>query len=150
MKLVAVRYLDGRVVKGRTADFKPAVPVFHVRADDGTATTVEARDLKAVFFIRTAEGKPDHEERKDFGSKNTAEKKIWIEFIDGEQLAGWSSSFASGKGFFFTPTDPQSNLERAYVYKDAVLQILEGAEAEAAAAAYRPRGRSGIGPAESF
>jgi hypothetical protein len=70
-----------------------------------------------------------------------------VEFVDGEQLAGWSSSYASGAGFFFTPTDPRSNLERAYVYKKAVRRILAGAEADAAAAEYRPpRPRSGVGP----
>lgn len=148
MKLVAVRYLDGQVVKGRTADFKPLCTSFHVRRDDGSTVHVDASRLKAVFFIKTAEGDPSHEERKDFGLRKTAEKRVWIEFADGEQLAGWSTSFASGKGFFFTPTDPGSNLERAYAYKAAVKRILDGAEAEKAAAEYRPpRPRSGVGPA---
>jgi len=150
MKLVAVRYLDGRVLKGRTGDFNPLCRSFHVRGDDGSTIAVDVQGLKGVFFIRTPAGDPDHEEKKDFGTKNTAEKRIWVEFIDGEQMAGWSTSFASGKGFFFTPTDPASNLERAYVYKDAVARILEGAAAEQAAAAYRPRPRSGIGPAGSW
>lgn len=139
MKLVAVRYRDGRVVKGRTADFKPGCPTFHVRRDDGSTAAVEARDLKAVFFIRTVAGDPDHDERKDFGLRNTAEKRIWVQFADGEELAGWSTSYASGKGFFFTPTDPASNLERAYVYKDAVKKVLDGADADRAAAAHRLR-----------
>jgi hypothetical protein len=146
MKLIAVRYRDGRVVKGRTVDFKPGSETFHVRRDDGTNVPVQARELKAVFFIRSAEGDPGHEEKKDFGTRKTAEKRIWIRFTDGEELAGWSTSFASGKGFFFTPTDPDSNLERGYVYRDAVKSILEGAEADRAAAAHRPRPRSSAGP----
>jgi hypothetical protein len=147
VKLVVAHDLDGRVVKGRTADFKPACTSFHVTPANGPAVKLDAARLKAVFFVKTLDGDPDHEEQKDFALKNTPEKRVWVEFVDGEQLAGWSSSYASGAGFFFTPTDPRSNLERAYVYKKAVRRILAGAEADAAAAEYRPpRPRSGVGP----
>lgn len=146
MKLVAVRHLDGTVVKGTTADFKPACLSFHVRTEDGTITALNTDELKAVFFIKTIEGDSEHDEQKDFGSKSTPEKKVWIEFKDGEELAGWSSSFASGKGFFFTPTDPASNLQRAYVFKSAVRRVLDGPEAERAAAERESRPASGVGP----
>ena len=146
MKLVAVRYLDGAVAKGTTADFKPACSSFHVRTEDGTVTAVSTNELKAVFFIKTIEGDSEHEEEKDFGSKNTPEKKVWIEFTDGEELAGWSSSFASGNGFFFTPTDAASNTVRAYVFKSAVRRVLDGPEAERAMAERKARPPSGVGP----
>jgi hypothetical protein len=137
-KLVAVHYLDGRVVKGRTADFKPNCDFFHVRTDGGAQTRVETPGLKGIFFIRTAEGDPAHDQRNDFEARAGAEKKIWIEFVDGESLAGWSSAFASaGRGFFFTPTDPDSNLERVYAFRAAIRELRVGPDAERAAAAAR-------------
>lgn len=152
MKLVVARRIDGQVVKGRTADFKPGCVSFHIRRDDGSAVRIDTDRLKAVFFVKTLEGDPDHEEQKDFALKNTPEKRVWVEFADGERLAGWSSSYASsGNGFFFTPTDPKSNLERAYIYRSSVRRILAGAEAEKAAAGDPPRRpSSGVGPAGSF
>jgi hypothetical protein len=143
-KLVAARHLDGTLHKGRTADFKPGCASFHLRKEDGTVVCIETNRLKAVFFIKTLEGDPTHEEVKDFTTKTTPEKKIWILFADGEALAGWSSAFASGKGgFYLTPTDPDSNLERAYAYHAAIRLILQGEEAEKAAEAYRAKIRMG-------
>jgi Family of unknown function (DUF6982) len=142
-KLVAVRYKDGRVLKGFTADFYPQRPLFHVTAD-GSAVPVRFPDLKAVFFIRTPGGDPSHEERKDFSLQKTPEREIWVQFKDGEELAGWSSSFASaGAGFYIAPTDPSSNMERAYVLRAAVAKVLHGHAAEEAAKRYRERAVKG-------
>jgi hypothetical protein len=136
-KLVAVRSLDGSIRKGWTADFKPGCVSFHIRQEDDAIQRLETKGLKAVFFIKTMAGQPQHEEGKDFGSKNTAEKKIWIEFTDGEQLAGWSSALGGRNGFYFTPTDPDSNLERVFVFRDAVRRVLQGEEAIRAAQEHR-------------
>ncbi|MGQ0721836.1 MAG: DUF6982 domain-containing protein [Candidatus Eiseniibacteriota bacterium] len=139
-KLVAVHYVDGRVVKGRTSDFKPNCDFFHVRTDAGALARVETAALKGVFFIRTPEGDPGHDQRNDFEARAGSEKKIWIDFVDGEALAGWSSAFASGgRGFFFTPTDPDSNLERVYAFRSAIRDLRVGPEAERAAEAARKR-----------
>lgn len=144
-KLVAVRYQDGRVVKGFTADFHPQRPLFHLKEEDATPTVnVRLTELKAVFFIRTPGGNPQHDERKDFSLQKTPEREIWVQFKDGEELAGWSSSFASvGAGFYITPTDPKSNMERAYVVRAAVAKVLHGHAAEEAAKRYRERAPKG-------
>jgi len=140
-KLVAVRYRDGRVVKGWTADFLPQRPMFHVKeGDTAPAQAVRVSELKAVFFIRTPGGNPRHEERKDFDLKKTPEREVWVRFKDGEELAGFSSSFAStGAGFYLTPPDPESNMERVYVVRAAVAKVLQGTAAEEAARKYRER-----------
>ena len=138
-KLVAVRYQDGRVVKGFTADFHPQRPLFHLRETNSTPIrNVRVAELKAVFFIRTPGGNPKHHERKDYSLQTTPEREIWVQFKDGEELAGWSSSFASaGAGFYITPTDPKSNMERAYVVRAAVAKVLH--EAVEAAKRYKAR-----------
>lgn len=137
-KLVAVRAIEGGVTKGWTADFKPGCREFHLQSSEGSVTTMEVKNLKAVFFIKTMEGNPHHEERKDFELKKMAEKKIWVEFTDGEALAGWSSALGGKDGFYITPTDPDSNLERVFVFRAAVKQILQGPAAEAAARDHQP------------
>jgi hypothetical protein len=135
-KLVAARYLDGRVVKGRTVDFKPLCDTFHLSRKSGRTITIDTRDLKALFFIKTADGDPEHEEDKDFDAKEGPEREIWVEFLDGEHLAGFSSALGSPKGFFFTPTDRDSNLERVFAFRPAVRRLLQGPQALRAAEAY--------------
>jgi hypothetical protein len=142
-KLVVARALDGAMHKGRTADFKPGCASFHVRREDGTQVSVDTAGLKAVFFVKDLEGDPAHREKKRFDRKNRAEKPIWVEFKDGEELAGWSAAVAGKHGFYFTPTDPDSNLERVYVVRTAIKRILQGPQAEQAA----QKGGSPTGPA---
>ena len=69
------------------------------------------------------------------------ETKIWIEFTDGEQLAGYSNSFGSQKdGFYLFPSDPDSNLVKTYVFRSALRRMAEGDQAEAASKALADAG----------
>lgn len=144
-RLVAVRFLNGDVLKGRTADFKPFCATFLVRHEDGKSTRVDTRELKAVFFIKTVAGNPQHRETKEFSRKTLGGKQVWVEFKDGEELAGWATAFASGKnGFFFAPTDPEANAERVFVFHSALRQFRIGPAAEQAAEEYKTRpGKTG-------
>ena len=149
--LVAARYLDGHIVKGRTSNFRPTQAQFHVTAP-GLREPAEIRlaELKAIFFIKTLEGRPEHEERKEFSLPGGSWSKVWIEFdCDGEELAGWTSPSLSSKlGFFLLPTDTESNIEKIYVPRSALKRVLKGAAAESAALEYgrkRPSDRVGAG-----
>jgi len=141
-KLVAVHFVDGKVLKGHTADFRPNGDFFHLMQDGVTTPEKISGDgLKAVFFIKTVEGDPDHKEEKIYRDRVGSEHKIWIEFTDGEQLAGWSNSFGSLKdGFYLFPSDSDSNLEKTYVFRSALRRIAEGDEAEAASKALADAG----------
>ena len=140
--LVAARYREGLVVKGRTTDFLPNRNHFHV-AVDGVPRPVRiaTADLKALFFIKTEKGNPDHEERKTFRHPGESWVKLWIVFeCDGEELAGWTMASLSGKnGFFMIPTDQESNIEKMFVFRSALKTIRKGPEAEAAAREYAHR-----------
>jgi len=149
-KLVAVRFLDGTIRKGTTADFKPGCGSFHLRSETGAPSRIETRGLKGVFFIKTLQGNPAHRDRKDYGTKTTPERKVWIEFKDGEAMAGWSAAMGGKEGFYLTPTDPDSNLERVFVFRAAVRRLSQGEDAVRAAAGHRakptPPGRPSAGP----
>ncbi len=150
-KLVAVRFLDKRVLKGRIVDFHPNREFFHVEvAGVAAPTRVAVEGLKAIFFIRTLEGNPEHVERREFEERLGTEKKVWIEFSDGEKLAGWSNSFGSPRGgFYLFPADEGSNMEKAYVFRAAILRLEEGEAAEAAARDFQARAQTASRSAES-
>ena len=134
-KLVAVRSLDKVVIKGVTFDFRPNREFFHVEEEGAAAPVRVAIDnLKAIFFIKTLGRDPSCVDKKSFEERVGPEKKVWIEFVDGEKMAGWSSSFSSPRaGFFVFPADPNSNTEMAYVFRSAIAHMEEGDRAEQAA-----------------
>ncbi|MBZ0269985.1 hypothetical protein K8I85_17675 [bacterium] len=136
-RLVAARFLDGTLCKGVTVDFKTGCTWFHVRQDDGEQVRIETQGLKAIFFIKSVDGDAAHKEEKDYESKKTPEKKVWVEFIDGECLAGWSSALGRDDGFYLTPTDPDSNMERVFIYRAAVAGVSQGDDAVRAAAEHQ-------------
>lgn len=129
MNKVVVRYADGRVVKGVTADFFPAKAFFHVAVADAPAGTdpVEIRtvELKALFFVKDYAGNPEYVERKEFDpSHPPAGRRIRVEFEDGEVLVGTTTGYQPGRqGFFLEPADPGSNNERCYVVAAAAKEI---------------------------
>jgi len=142
--LVVARYTDGRVVKGRTTDFHPELESFHVQGpSDVSPERVPVSGLKAVFFVRTLGGNPEYQDHREFPSGVGVRRKLWLKFKDGERMAAWPVSVSLGRrGFYVLPTDRDSNLEKAYVFRGAVDAILEGREAENAAAAEARRRRS--------
>ena len=135
---VVVHYLDGQLLKGYTHDFMPDKALFHVSTaiepGVGTVHEVNVLDLKAVFFVRAAEGNPDYKEKKRFeetDGKHLHGIKIKIVFKDGETLRGVSMGFSkTKKGFFVIPVDPHSNNERVFVLTASTSEIITGPKAE--------------------
>jgi hypothetical protein len=133
-KLVAVRFRDKRLLKGWTSDFHPNRTFFHVEEGaDAEPTRVTTENLKAVFFIKTLGRKSGCVDTQIYEERQSTAKKVWIEFSDGEKLAGWSNSYGSRRaGFFVFAADPDSNMEKAYVFRSAIERFEEGDAAEAA------------------
>jgi hypothetical protein len=129
---VVVRYLDGRIERGYTADFQPGKEVFHlVVREDGLEKSMPIRmsNLKAVFFVKELHGmdKSRPVVKRTFseiGDKKLIGKKVKVEFTDGEVLNGLTLGYSPlRRGFFFTPIDPESNNERIFAVMTAVKDI---------------------------
>jgi hypothetical protein len=127
---VVARFLDGRVVKGQTADFLPAKPVFHVvqapeAGSAGQVVEVRLADLKAVFFVKTLAGDGAYNEGKAFADGVRAQgRKVQVEFNDGETIVGTTQGYQPDRpGFFVVPVDPKSNNERCFVVMVAVKKV---------------------------
>lgn len=131
---VAIRFKDGRVLKGRTRDFMPGKPMFHLHSDESSqAIDIEVEDLKAVFFVKDFEGRPEYSDVKIFPEKLSAAKgrKIAVLFTDGELITGFTLAYDPKRpGFFMTPADDMSNNDRMYVVKSAVKDVGFGQKAD--------------------
>ena len=126
-KIVA-HYQDGRVVKGRTANFLPTKETFHVTPEDQpTATGLEIRlkALKAVFFVKDLVGNKEYDDKKEFDpAKPLVGRKIRVRFRDKEVLVGTTQGYKPDRvGFFLIPADPKSNIERCFVVAAAAEEI---------------------------
>ncbi len=128
--LVVARYRDGRVIKGTTYDFGPLKKGFHVvplGEEGGKVSNVLFSDLKAVFFVKSLEGKQDHpsaREEVDEKAEPGGLMKVKITFLDGETLVGTTQGYALERdGFFVVPLEEDSNNRRIYVLSKAVKRV---------------------------
>ena len=126
---IVVRYQDGRILKGSTADFFPNKEAFHVVPTDSQpgAKPIEVfvRDLKAVFFVKDFTGNPAYNDNKEFvQSKPVSGRKIKVTFKDNEVLIGTTQGYQPGRpGFYVVPADPNSNIDRFYVVTAATREV---------------------------
>jgi hypothetical protein len=125
---IVVRYQDGRLLKGSTADFFPNKEVFHVvppDAPEAKPIEVFVRDLKALFFVKDFAGNPAYSDSKEFvQSKPASGRKIKVTFKDNEVLIGTTQGYQPGRpGFYVVPADPNSNIDRFYVVSAATREV---------------------------
>jgi hypothetical protein len=124
---VVARYQDGRVVKGTSLDVDPGRPTCHVRPPAGAVAEVKLLDLKALFFVRTLDGDPTHEEARQTDptdSRVLGSTAITLRFRDGEHLLGFTNHYPPNRPYFFVvPADLNSNNLRILVNHRAVASI---------------------------
>jgi hypothetical protein len=127
-KIVA-RFVDGRIVKGMTADFFPTKDVFHVHVTTDSPgeepVEINKSDLKALFFVKDLDGNPKHVESNEFDPAHPpAGRRIRVVFEDGEVLVGTTTGYQPGRpGFFLVPADSDSNVERCYIVTAATREV---------------------------
>jgi hypothetical protein len=132
--LVVARLRDGTKIKGRTTDFHSENDYFTVFTEPGSIPVrLAVEDMKAIFFVRSLDGNPSHADSREFPAVTGVRRRAWIEFKDGERMAGWPVGPSLGKrGFYIVPADSDSNVEKAWVVRRAVREVLEGEAAEEA------------------
>ena len=128
MNRIVARYQDGHILKGFTNDFLPAKDHFHLFADDhaGTKSTdVHVPELKALFFVKTFEGDPQHHKSNESPEGGSVlGRRIRIVFKDGEVMVGTTQGYDRNRpGFFVVPVDPGSNNERCFVVAAATTAV---------------------------
>jgi len=124
---VVARYTDGRMLKGTTHDFAPLKTQFHLSESGNVAaqtTRVNLAELKAVFFVRTFEGDPQHVADNEVAEARGQGRRVRVTFNDGEVVAGFTMGFSDDKpGFFLIPADPACNNARVFVVRQAVRSV---------------------------
>jgi len=83
--------------------------------------------LKAVFFVKDFIGDKNYKKVRTFKvdvNITPSQRKLIVNFEDGEHLYGSSHNYGRYKvGFFMYPVDPQDNNERIFVVHSAVVSV---------------------------
>lgn len=135
--MVVARFRDGRMVKGYVKAFSSESDTV-VLTDEKTReeNRVALEELKAIFFVKSFQGVREHVEKKAFGIRKLAGRKVFVKFHDKETLVGciegavpWDKGFSltklgeKTKGFFLTPVDGDSNNVKIFVVGSAIQDI---------------------------
>ena len=124
---VVVRYKNGAVKKGTTADFAPNRPTFTLKPDPPVpeaTVPVAIEELKAIFFVHSFTGNREYREQKLRVPEGTIGRRYLLTFTDGETLRGTALGVnLSRYGFLLFPSDPGSNNKRIYVVHSAVKEL---------------------------
>ncbi|TGU71480.1 hypothetical protein E4633_14270 [Geomonas terrae] len=121
---IVVRYADGRLAKGTTEDLAANKELFHLtESGSGKRHEINVGALKAIFFVKSFEGKSEYQERLDVERVGMG-KKIRVSFKDGETLIGYTQGFSPARATFIVfPCDPDSNNEKVFVITQAASNI---------------------------
>lgn len=110
------------MIRQRMLSFPVEIPIRP--SDTSEIVTVRRDALKALFFVKTFEGRKDYNEVKFFQAHPPIEG-LWVQvtFKDGEITEGVLHNTIHHivePGFFLKPPDPQSNNEFIYVLKTSL------------------------------
>lgn len=121
---IIVRFTDGKVLKGTTADLFPNKAVFHLKdKDSGLIQEIDIYYLKAVYFVKCYDGNPGYQEKDDIERIGLG-KKIKVQFKDGETLIGYTQGYSPNRDIFIVfPSDPGSNNEKVFVVTNATSMV---------------------------
>jgi len=127
---VVARFRDGRILKGFTHDFNHNKPVFHLTPTDDKKELMQINicQLKALFFVKTFEGKKEYKAPAESiileNLKKVPGLKLKITFFDGEIMYGSTQGYEpERKGFFMFPADQDANCDRAYIIREATIDV---------------------------
>ena len=127
--LIVANFLDGRILKGTSLDVDHKRPTCHLKTPAGETHEITMTEVKALFFVKTATGRPEYNDVKvesTGDSRLVGAKRVRVRFADGEEIVGLMNRFPPITPYFFMlPIDPHSNNIRMLVNKAAVVEMAE-------------------------
>lgn len=123
-KKIVAKFKNGSIKKGIAIDFYPDRSTLKLQLLNGKIETIEIEDLKAVFFVKNFQGNKNHTDK--YQDPNLwADKKVRVDFTDGEAVIGHTLHYSLGHhGLFLIPADHGNNNEQIFVITSATKKIV--------------------------
>jgi len=130
-KKAVVKYQNGEIIKGWVEEFKPEQESFIlyplIEYSEEERMEIDFNSLKAVFFVKNFVGNKDYKKVRTFNVDlkiTPSQRKLIVNFKDGEHLYGTSHNYGRYKvGFFVYPIDPKNNNERIFAVNEAIESV---------------------------
>ena len=130
-KKAVVKYQNGEIIKGWVEEFKPEQESFIlyplIEYSEEERMEIDFNSLKAVFFVKNFIGDKDYKKVRTFNVDlkiTPSQRKLIVNFKDGEHLYGTSHNYGRYKvGFFVYPIDPKNNNERIFAVNEAIESV---------------------------
>jgi len=130
-KKTVVKYKNGEIIKGWVEDFRLDRESFilfpFIEYSQEERMEIKFESLKAVFFVKDFIGDKNYKKVRTFNVDlkiTPSQRKLIVNFVDGEHLYGTSHNYGRYKiGFFIYPIDPNDNSERIFVVQLAVESV---------------------------
>jgi len=130
-KKAVVKYQNGEIIKGWVEDFRLDRESFIlfplIDYSEEERMEINFNSLKAVFFVKDFIGDKNYKKVRTFNVDlkiTPSQRKLIVNFEDGEHLYGTSHNYGRYKvGFFMYPVDPKDNSERIFVVHSAVESV---------------------------
>ena len=130
-KKAVVKYQNGEIIKGWVEDFRPDRESFIlfplIEYSEEESLEIKFSSLKAVFFVKDFIGDKDYKKVRTFNVDykiTPSQRKLIVNFKDGEHLYGTSHSYGKYKvGFFVYPIDSKNNNERIFAVHKAIESV---------------------------
>ena len=130
-KKAVVKYQNGEIIKGWVEDFRLDRESFIlfplIDYSEEERMEINFNSLKAVFFVKDFIGDKNYKKVRTFNVNlkiTPSQRKLIVNFEDGEHLYGTSHNYGRYKvGFFMYPVDPKDNSERIFVVHSAVVSV---------------------------
>jgi len=130
-KKVVVKYQNGEIIKGWVEDFRLdresfiLFPLIEYSQEERMEINFNA--LKAAFFVKDFLGDKNYKKVRTFNIDlkiTPSQRKLIVNFVDGEHLYGTSHDYGRYKiGFFIYPIDSKDNSERIFIVQLAVESV---------------------------
>ncbi len=130
-KKVVVKYQNGEIIKGWIEEFNPEKKSFIlfplIEYSEEERMEIDLSSLKAIFFVKDFTGNKDYIKIRTFNVDikiTPSQRKLLVNFLDGEHLYGTSHSYGRYEiGFFVYPIDSSDNSERIFVIHKAIESV---------------------------
>ena len=130
-KKAVVKYQNGEIIKGWVEELRPDRESFIlfplIEYSEEERMEIDFNSLKAIFFVKDFIGDKNYKKVRNFNFDlkiTPSQRKLIVNFKDGEHLYGTSHSYGRYKvGFFVYPVDPKDNSERIFVVHSAVESV---------------------------
>ena len=129
MHKVVAHFIDHDILKGTSMDVDVGKPVCHIRNPERGNVEVDLSLVKALFFVRDFDGKPQYDETHEPQSGDArlrGSHLVELTFSDGEKLGCLMNRYPPNRPFFFVlPMDQNSNNIRILINRAAVRSMRE-------------------------